>query len=569
MNSSASLRGLVPVADEPASEGEVPAQEPRQLAVAVALRVLERLDRNGEELFHVEPVERDAEIVQRARDEWRVGRARQLDGLSQVVSTRGVREELLRGADRRKSLDADLVEAQPLGQVERLTRLLDSALAVAGEHVLSRRPRQDASDLQGGSLAFDESLGRLEVRKDLVRGAAQPVQTSEEGFRFRCARTVAGFEERVTRLLEGLDRVVVAHGKEGLRAAQVQHGRVGVVHSRKLDRPRVVSCGGSEGIERRRAIAGGGVRPARKSRELCIRPTRRAEELERRLAVVHEHLRVIVGTPQRLDPRRDRAVLCGALRPRDLPVRDVANECMTKGELDVVLDRGLPLSSNEALPVERVQGGGRSRSLAPERAAPEDLADDCSVLQQGLLLALEAIESSGDDALERLGEREVIRRATLEVELRELLGVERVAAGLLEELLLLVGQHRLGEKTSDEHRRLLVRERRERNRRRVELSASPGGTAGEQLGSCGADDEQGHVGDPFDELVDEVEHALVGPVQVFDDEDQRTLLREGFEEAPPGCECLTSPVAAELALSAQADEREQLSFDPACVGRLR
>ena len=49
---------------------------------------------------------------------------------------------------------------------------------------------------------------------------------------------------------------------------------------------------------------------------------------------------------------------------------------------------------------------------------------------------------------------------------------------------------------------------------------------------------------PVDEVVDEVEQALVGPVQVFEDEHERPLLGERLEEAPPGRERLGPMVAA-------------------------
>ena len=49
---------------------------------------------------------------------------------------------------------------------------------------------------------------------------------------------------------------------------------------------------------------------------------------------------------------------------------------------------------------------------------------------------------------------------------------------------------------------------------------------------------------PVDEVVDEVEQAVVGPVQILEDEDERALLGERLEEPPPGRERLRLPVAA-------------------------
>src|SRR6266567_4005389 len=149
-------------------------------------------------------------------------------------------------------------------------------------------------------------------------------------------------------------------------------------------------------------------------------------------------------------------------------------------------------------------------------ARPEDLPDHRRILEE-LLLA----------------------RAALEEEIRELLGVERVPPGSLEKSLLRAGlEHRSLEQLSEQARRLLVRQGRERERRRVQLAPAPTRAPLEQLGLCGSYDEQRDVAHPVDQLVHEVEEALVGPVQVLEDEDERTLLRESLEQAPPRCERL-------------------------------
>ena len=97
---------------------------------------------------------------------------------------------------------------------------------------------------------------------------------------------------------------------------------------------------------------------------------------------------------------------------------------------------------------------------------------------------------------------------------------------------------------------LLVGERRERERRRVQLAAAPARSSLEKLRPGGRNDEERHVGHPVDELVEEVEQALVGPVDVLDHEDERALVRERFEEAPPRRECslrLSPPSSLSLA----------------------
>ena len=105
----------------------------------------------------------------------------------------------------------------------------------------------------------------------------------------------------------------------------------------------------------------------------------------------------------------------------------------------------------------------------------------------------------------------------------------------------------------------------QRERRGVELAAAPVRPALEQLRARRRDDEQRHVGHPLDELVEEVEERLVGPVDVLDDQDERTLLGERLEEAPPGGERLVAAVAADLLLAAEAEERQQVRLDAGLV----
>ena len=131
-----------------------------------------------------------------------------------------------------------------------------------------------------------------------------------------------------------------------------------------------------------------------------------------------------------------------------------------------------------------------------------------------------------DSGSRRLGP--VLARARVD-HARELLGVERVAARALEERGLNVGRkHRSLEERVHEARGLVVGERRERDRRRVRLASAPAWPAREELGASGADDEDRHSARPVDEVVDEVEQAVVRPVQVLEDEHERAVARRAL-----------------------------------------
>ena len=166
------------------------------------------------------------------------------------------------------------------------------------------------------------------------------------------------------------------------------------------------------------------------------------------------------------------------------------------------------------------------------------------------------------------GKRELVGRALLRIQLDELLGVERIAARPLEQGLLGFGrEQRSAQEAPDQLCGLLVGQRGERERRGVELAAAPARAAFEELGPRRRDDEQRDVRDPVDELVEEVEEALVRPVDVLDDDDERTLLGETLEEAAPGGEGLVSAIASQLCVAGEAEEREEMRLDARLVAR--
>ena len=111
-----------------------------------------------------------------------------------------------------------------------------------------------------------------------------------------------------------------------------------------------------------------------------------------------------------------------------------------------------------------------------------------------------------------------------------LLGVEWVALGALEDRLLRVGvEDGAVEEVLEEARSVLVGERADRKRERIELAAAPTRPPVEQLRAGRSDDEEWNGRRPVCEVVDEVEQAVVGPVQVFEDEHEGPLLGRCLE----------------------------------------
>ncbi len=87
----------------------------------------------------------------------------------------------------------------------------------------------------------------------------------------------------------------------------------------------------------------------------------------------------------------------------------------------------------------------------------------------------------------------------------------------------------------------------------------------QELGAGRADHEQRDVSRPVDELIDEVEQRIVGPVQVFEDEDKRPRVGYGLEEAAPGGESL---VHACRSLFGHADEGTKMALHPLRLRRI-
>ena len=187
-------------------------------------------------------------------------------------------------------------------------------------------------------------------------------------------------------------------------------------------------------------------------------------------------------------------------------------------------------------------------------------------MEELLLIGRQIVEAGADDPLERLRKRQLLGRASLEIELRELLRVEGVAARAVEQgLLTSVWEHRPLEQRAHQARGVAVGEWLERDRRGVELAAAPVRAPRQQLRPRRAHHEHRHVAHPVDERVHKVEQPVVRPLKILEDEHERALGRELLEEAPPGCERLDPTVSSQLGEVFESGERSKAGIDPVGV----
>ncbi len=110
----------------------------------------------------------------------------------------------------------------------------------------------------------------------------------------------------------------------------------------------------------------------------------------------------------------------------------------------------------------------------------------------------------------------------VEEQAHDLLGEQRVAAGPLRHRRdhLVASPPAAGQQRRDQALRLLWAQRVEEQRRRASPAATPAGAAIEQLVARQAYDHQRRA-HPLREVLDQVEHAVVGPVDVLEHERQR------------------------------------------------
>ena len=119
------------------------------------------------------------------------------------------------------------------------------------------------------------------------------------------------------------------------------------------------------------------------------------------------------------------------------------------------------------------------------------------------------------------------------------------------------GLRQAGDKPEEELAHRGFRERLEIHGHEVPLARAPGRTLLEQLGSGQGHDVDRDVLAPLHEVVDEIEQARIGEVEVFEHHDHRGRHGQPLEERPPGAEELLAPDAG-----LDSQEGEERRLDP-------
>ena len=299
---------------------------------------------------------------------------------------------------------------------------------------------------------------------------------------------------------------------------------------------------------------------------------------------MREQLHQLVGAArrERLEPLRGDLVALGASRARKLAVGNLPNRHVAEGVLRLARDRRGALTLYELLAHEQTHAflddQPRERRGRRQGADPEHLADDGRIVHDRLLLGGESVKARRNDPMHRLRQRqlaapdEVAGAVPVAVAVQQTAvgehpdvfrGVQRVAARPRQDERLHVG--RQGRALEQRAQQLAARvpvERGEGDRGGIPLAAAPAGPPLEQIAARGHQDEHRHVRRPVDELVDEIEQAVVRPVDVLEDERERARLRKRFEPSPPGGERFGAAVAVECILGGEPEQRTEVRRDP-------
>ena len=147
------------------------------------------------------------------------------------------------------------------------------------------------------------------------------------------------------------------------------------------------------------------------------------------------------------------------------------------------------------------------------------------ILQERSLCRSQRVQTRRDQCLDRVRQRDgagVVHDPAVAEHPDELERVQRIAAGALHERCLCVGgQDRAHEQLGQQLLHRVFRQRRERDGRSVRLAAAPPGANVEELGPGGPHQQDRRDIGLVVQLIQEIEHGLVRPVEILDGEDER------------------------------------------------
>ena len=281
--------------------------------------------------------------------------------------------------------------------------------------------------------------------------------------------------------------------------------------------------------------------PARptSARVLVERPEL-VEVAVRLLEVIAEHLLVLADdrlADRAREPRRDLLVQRRARPLRHRLVDGVADQAAVEPERVADGERR-PRRLDQLLADELAQRScssvaRRFRRELGQRRRPELLAHDRRMLEHRELIRFEAIESRGEERLDRRRDRDrrrVSRRVCIATICSRKNGLPPAASAMRARRRgsSAAPSSRLSTSASDS----AAPSGLSAQRRDVAAGAGEVRPLVEQLRTRKAEQQDRRVERPVDDVLDEIEERRLGPVQVVEHDDERPLARERLEELP-------------------------------------
>ena len=262
--------------------------------------------------------------------------------------------------------------------------------------------------------------------------------------------------------------------------------------------------------------------------------------------MVGDHRGTIADAVTRLggDPPGKPAVANGAHPARHLGVADVAHDTVGEGVLGLPFHRGDPFASHELPTRQLTQQTVHVELLTGEhggdRPRPERLAHRGRRLENRLGIRVEQVDARRHHRLHTVGKSGIgggLRPVSHHP--GELLGPQRIAPRPRGDRRPTVGiEAEAGEQLLEQQHGGCVVERLEADGHHVALAGSPGGMVLEELGPCGAHEQQGRAARRLGKGADELDQRRLGPVEILEHDDRGALLGECRHIAGPGGEPL-------------------------------
>ena len=222
-------------------------------------------------------------------------------------------------------------------------------------------------------------------------------------------------------------------------------------------------------------------------------------------------------------------------------VRHPTDEVLEEAELAALGGQRVGPQRQDLLANERVEEFPQlclvQARYGPEAGHGEGPSEDRCVLEHPPLLGRKVVEPSGDQRLEAgwhvegldrcrrlVGAALARQQAAVDEHADRLDRVERDALGSLEDLSAELDR-KPGHRSLEEALELRRGERLQEERGEAALRGAPGRPALEELRSGGGDDEDRSVARPVDEVLDEVEERVIGPVEILEQQDRRARCR--------------------------------------------